>query len=154
MRRALILLLFVLPGLSNFLFAQNSIPYYGIQTHFGQGRADLDSVLLLIKEAGIGAIRDEVYWGDVETVRDTFKFKPEHDAYVQGALAKGLKPLIILDYGNDLYGGTPRDSARPLLAATHNLASSITKSGMNRTFASPDSVHGIPDRILPSIWNC
>ena len=111
MRRALILLLFVLPGLSNFLFAQNSIPYYGIQTHFGQGRADLDSVLLLIKEAGIGAIRDEVYWSAVETVRDTFKFKPEHDAYVQGALAKGLKPLIILDYGNDLYGGTPRDSA-------------------------------------------
>ena len=87
------------------------ISFYGIQTHFGQGRPDLDSLLNLVRDAGIGSIRDEVYWHEVETVRDTFKFKPEHDAYIKGALDRGIKPLIILDYGNDLYGGTPRDSS-------------------------------------------
>lgn len=99
-------------ALCSLLRAQGNIPYYGIQTHFGQGRAELDSLLQAIKDAGIGAIRDEVYWHEIETVRDTFRFKPEHDAYINGALAKGLKPLIILDYGNDLYGGTPRDSVQ------------------------------------------
>lgn len=85
--------------------------FVGIQTHFGQGKGDPDSLLQLAKAAGIGAIRDEMYWSDIEKVRNTFSFTPGHDVYIKSALRRGIKPLIILDYGNDLYGGTPRDSA-------------------------------------------
>ncbi len=88
----------------------NSVLFVGVQTHFGQGKGDPDSLLKLAQAAGIGAIRDEMYWSDIEKVRNTFSFKPGHDVYIKTALRRGIKPLIILDYGNDLYGGTPRDS--------------------------------------------
>ncbi len=88
----------------------DSLAFFGIQTHFGQGRPDLDSVMNLVEAAGIKAIRDEVYWHEVEQVQGVFSFSPSHDAYIQAALDRGIVPLIILDYGNALYGGTPRDS--------------------------------------------
>jgi len=88
----------------------DSLTFWGIQTHFGQGKRDLDSVMNLLQSAGIRAIRDEVYWNEIEISPGTFTFQSKHDAYVNAALARGIEPLIILDYGNDLYGGTPRDS--------------------------------------------
>ena len=90
----------------------DTVSFFGIQTHFGQGRTNLDSLTHLVQLAGFQATRDEVYWSDIETAADSgaFHFWPSHDAYILSALAHGIRPLLILDYGNSLYGGTPRDS--------------------------------------------
>ena len=40
--------------------------FFGVQTHFGQFRPDVEEVLDLIEQAGFNWIRDEVYWAEVE----------------------------------------------------------------------------------------
>lgn len=103
-------MLFALLSFGEAAAPPDSLPFFGIQTHYGQSRPDLDTMMTLVRDAGIRAIRDEVYWHEVETSPGVFTFQPKHDAYIQAALSRGIQPLIILDYGNALYGGTPRDS--------------------------------------------
>lgn len=105
------LIILLLGAASGAVRAQSSLPFFGIQTHFGQDRTAPDSAMSLVRAAGIGAIRDEIYWHEVETAPGVFTFHPKHDAYINAALSRGLQPLVILDYGHPLYGGTPRDSA-------------------------------------------
>lgn len=85
----------------------------GVCTHFGQGVPDPDANFALIAQAGIGAIRDEVYWSALERRQDQLAMPPAYDAYVDAAVAHGIAPLLILDYGNALYdhGGEPRSDA-------------------------------------------
>lgn len=104
------LIILLLGAASGAVRAQSSLPFFGIQTHFGQGRSGPDTAMSLVRAAGIGAIRDEVYWHEVETSPGVFTFQAKHDAYIIAALTRGLQPLVILDYGHPLYGGTPRDS--------------------------------------------
>ncbi len=96
---------------------QDSI--FGVCTHFGanwlqQRLKDVgpEPLLNLVKLAGADRIRDEVYWGAVEKEKGVYKFPAFSDAYIQGAHAKGLRPLIIFDYGNALHdhGKFPADT--------------------------------------------
>ncbi|WZL79745.1 FN3 associated domain-containing protein [Eubacteriales bacterium mix99] len=77
----------------------------GTQTHFGHRRGDRDKNLPIAAQAGIGWIRDEMFWGDAEKVKGQVEILPEWDEYIDTAIANGLKPLAELDFGNDLYGG-------------------------------------------------
>lgn len=82
---------------------------YGAQTHFAQRKGIPAISLSLIREAQIASIRDEVYWSQVETQKGVFTI-PDHVVHAMDlAIRSGLKPLIILDYGNKLYdnGGMP-----------------------------------------------
>lgn len=85
------------------------VPFTGIQTHFGQFyRADMDSVSMeaqldLVQQAGIGAVRDECYWADVEKERGVYVFPKAVDDFVDAAARRGIAVLLILDYNNPLY---------------------------------------------------
>jgi polysaccharide biosynthesis protein PslG len=75
----------------------------GVVTHFGQRKGNAANVLPLIKRAGFTWIRDELYWQELEKSPGKFTFPPDNNnygAYVSQAASMGLKPLIILDYGN------------------------------------------------------
>jgi hypothetical protein len=82
--------------------------FFGTQTHFGQHRAGVDKLLDLIKEAGIGWIRDEVYWSEVEKEKGIFRFPPAYDYYLRAAQARGIQVLLILDFGNAAYLGAEK----------------------------------------------
>jgi len=82
--------------------------FFGTQTHFGQYRAGVDELLDLIKGAGIGWIRDEVYWSEVEKKKGVFDFPPSYDHYLKAAQARGIQVLLILDFGNVLYSGAEK----------------------------------------------
>lgn len=82
--------------------------FFGTQTHFGQHRAGVDELLDLIKEAGIGWIRDEVYWSEVEKEKGVFRFPPAYDHYLKAAQARGIQVLLILDFGNAVYSGAEK----------------------------------------------
>ncbi len=90
-------------------FAQESIAFYGFQTHFGQFyRADMDSasmeaMLDRVQAAGFKMIRDECYWSEVEKSRGIFQFPREIDRYIQAAKRRGIDVLLILNYNNPLY---------------------------------------------------
>jgi len=77
----------------------------GVCTHFAQGKGVLDANLSMITQAGVASIRDEASWGGVEREKDKLAMPASHDAYVTSAVAKGLDPLMVIDYGNRFYDG-------------------------------------------------
>jgi hypothetical protein len=82
--------------------------FFGAQTHFGQYRPGVDDVLDLIKGVGIGWIRDEVYWSEIEKEEGVFRFPPAYDHYLRAAQARGIRVLLILDFSNSLYSGSEK----------------------------------------------
>ncbi len=82
--------------------------FFGVQTHFGQYRAGVDELLDLIKGAGAGWIRDEVYWSEVEKKKGVFDFPSQYDHYLKAALTRGIQVLLILDFGNAIYSGAEK----------------------------------------------
>jgi hypothetical protein len=82
--------------------------FFGAQTHFGQYRPGVDDILDLVKGAGIGWIRDEVYWSEVEKESGAFRLPPAYDCYLKAAQARGIKVLLILDFSNSLYTGSEK----------------------------------------------
>jgi hypothetical protein len=82
--------------------------FFGAQTHFGQHRPGADELLDLVREAGLGWIRDEVYWSEVEKEKGVFRFPPAYDHYLGVAQARGLQVLLILDFGNAAYTGSEK----------------------------------------------
>ena len=77
----------------------------GVNIHFtGAPARDLDG----LQAGGFGWVRMDFAWSAVETVKGRYDFAA-YDALVAGLTARHIKPLFILDYGNDLYQtGAPR----------------------------------------------
>ena len=76
---------------------------FGVMTHFAQGW-DTD-ILPLIARAGIGSIRDEHYWAQVEKERGKYDFPERSDAYMAAAAKLGIEPLVVMSFENPLYDG-------------------------------------------------
>ena len=96
--------------------------WVGVGTHFGQNRGDVNRSFALMRDAGIGAFRDELYWSLLEKSPGVFALTGETarvGTALDGAVATGLEPILILNYGNGLYGGgfPLNDAARKAFAA-------------------------------------
>lgn len=76
---------------------------WGVGTHL-IGNPSNTAYVSRIQQAGFWAFRDDAKWSAVETKKGTYKFPKEWDAYVDSAVKIGIKPLLIIDYGNSLYG--------------------------------------------------
>jgi hypothetical protein len=83
--------------------------FFGACTHFGQDKGNNPETFRLMSRAGIKYLRDEIPWGQVEREKGKYAFDAYTDAWMQGAVANGVSPLIIFDYGNSLYdnGASP-----------------------------------------------
>jgi len=85
---------------------QSSDILLGYGTHFAQGKIEYRQFTQHRTWSGVNSHRDEVYWGHSET--SPGKFTPNENsrasiyAFKNEAL-QGLKPLVILSYGNKLY---------------------------------------------------
>jgi hypothetical protein len=62
-----------------------------------------DQALGLIRDAGIGFLRDDIRWSQVEQTRNVYAMSGESDRIVNEALRNGIQPLLILCYGNQFY---------------------------------------------------
>lgn len=84
---------------------------FGAATHFAQGVTP--RILPVLKTAGIGMIRDELYWEDVERTQGRYEFSARFQSYMQAVRDSGLAPLLIMDFANPLYdeGLTPHTDA-------------------------------------------
>jgi hypothetical protein len=76
---------------------------FGVMTHFAQGW-DID-ILPLIAKAGIGSIRDEVYWASIEKKKGVYAIPASADRYIAEAKKFGVDPLVPMTFGNKLYDG-------------------------------------------------
>lgn len=88
----------------------------GVGTHFGQKREYIQQLLNWSKDTPITSIRDEIYWKDVERVAGQLKIEGRASYALRNitqAAQAGLRPLIILSYGNPHYdsGGHPTSIA-------------------------------------------
>ncbi|OGI03707.1 MAG: hypothetical protein A2Y25_08195 [Candidatus Melainabacteria bacterium GWF2_37_15] len=81
--------------------SSNTIPAgVGVNIHFtGAPARDLD----LIKNAGFNMVRTDLKWDQVESTKGQYVWT-QYDQLIDGLLARGITPYMILDYNNTLYG--------------------------------------------------
>lgn len=70
----------------------------GLNSHYTNNDAGLDKA----KAAGFSWIRKDLTWGDIEKTKGVYDFSA-YDYLMNSLTARGMKPLFILDYGNNLY---------------------------------------------------
>ena len=77
----------------------------GVNIHFtGAPARDLDG----LQSGGFGWVRMDFVWSAIERAKGQYDFAA-YDTLLGGLTARHIKPLFILDYGNDLYQtGSPR----------------------------------------------
>ncbi len=105
---------------------------FGTCTHFAQGKGSIEENLTEAQQAGVKYIRDEMYWGDVERVKGQMQVLPSWENYVDTALAKGIKPLIVLSYGNGLYSNGAVPTSDEDIAAYANYCKFIASHFKNK----------------------
>ena len=87
---------------------------FGLSTHFGQTWKP--ELISLISKVGAKSIRDEMYWKEIEKTKNQYDFLAKHDIYMNTVEQYGIKPFIILSYGNPLYD----EGKKPYTDAGHN----------------------------------
>ena len=107
----------------------------GVNIHFtGQPKQDLDG----LARGGFGWVRMDFFWSDIEKVKGVYDFSA-YDSLLTGLTARHIKPLFILDYGNDLYEkGSP---------STHEARAAFAR------FAAAAANHYRGKTILWELWN-
>jgi len=76
---------------------------FGTATHYGQSWGT--GSLPLIAEAGIGTLRDELFWGHVEKTPGVYDWASMRAKYMDQVEDSGTAPLLIAGYGNPFYDG-------------------------------------------------
>ncbi|MDA3732669.1 glycosyl hydrolase, partial [Niameybacter massiliensis] len=101
--------------------------FFGVCTHFGLDRGVIPENLDVAQKMGAQFIRDEMFWDRAETEKGVVKILPHWDEYVDEAIARGMEPLIILDYGNPFYDGGGAPYTEEGLNAFANYARTIAE---------------------------
>jgi hypothetical protein len=105
-----------------------------VNIHFTQGQPGEIKAL----SAAYKVIRMDFAWGGIETRKGVYDFR-QYDILVRDMEAAGVRPLLILDYGNNLYGSGPVRTADQRKAYT--------------AFAVAALKHFKGRRIMWEFWN-
>jgi len=76
----------------------------GVSIHFTDNPAALDAAAA----AGFDMVRMDLFWSWAETSRGIYNFT-RWDKLINDAKARGLRTLLILDYGNPFYTGSSKN---------------------------------------------
>ena len=74
----------------------------GLHSSHGWGVGDYRYVDVMAT-AGIGCVRDEVYWSSCEKKRGVYAMPEKFDRFVDALCAKGIKLNLLLNYTNNVY---------------------------------------------------
>jgi hypothetical protein len=92
----------------------------GVGVHVGQNKNPLDGTAAALEQGRFTSFRDEVFWHRLERKKGVLEF-PENlrdlDQLVTLSAQRGVRPLLILDYGNPFYDGGGQLSSPEALAA-------------------------------------
>jgi hypothetical protein len=80
----------------------------GVGIHVGQNKNALDATDAALTEGGFTSFRDEVFWHRLETKEGVLAFPTslrDLDDLVTRSVKRGVRPLLILNYGNRFYDG-------------------------------------------------
>ena len=68
-----------------------------------------------IADVGFRYVRTDLAWSEVEQARGVYRFE-RYDALVAALAGRGMTAVLVLAYGNDLYGGGPPRTREARLA--------------------------------------
>lgn len=81
---------------------------FGMCTHFAHsGKGDCQINLPLIAQTGAEWIRDEMYWGALESQKGQYDVPEKFEKYVDAAISNKINVLLVLNGDNPLYGSMP-----------------------------------------------
>ena len=98
---------------------------FGVNTHFNQGKGNVERNLDLIQAAGMGWIRDEISWASVEQEKGVLNIQERWDRFVDEARTRGQEVLLILGAGNPLYADGKFPTGDEAVAAFANYAGAV-----------------------------
>ena len=80
---------------------------FGVMTHFAQGWST--DIVPLIARAGIGTVRDEQYWAQIEPQPGDYADPERYTRYMHALRQADIEPLLVLSFANPHYdaGQTP-----------------------------------------------
>lgn len=110
-------------------------PGYGVNIHF---TAPALGEMELLGKAGFQYVRMDFVWSATETAPGVYDFSA-YDGLLAQCKARGIRPLFILDYGNDLY-----QAGSPSTPAARDAFAKWAKSAVE---------HFRGQEILWEIWN-
>lgn len=115
MRFALLTFAVLLAGIAN------AAPFQvGVGVHVGQNKNALNATADALEQGGLTSFRDEVFWHRLERNKGVLEFPDslkDLDQLVTRSAARGVRPLLILDYGNPSYDGGGQLSSPEAIAA-------------------------------------
>lgn len=85
--------------------------YFNMCTHL-KGK-DLDVNAILLSKIGVGAVRDEYYWSEAETVKGEVVLSDSYKSRISTLAENGIDTLQILAYNNPLYSGSSSITQAP-----------------------------------------
>ncbi|HEX7908864.1 MAG TPA: cellulase family glycosylhydrolase [Paraburkholderia sp.] len=104
----------------------------GVAIHrFGDYRYQSD-MLPRVKQAGMTAIRTDLGWSHIEKTKGVYDFDKEVDRSVDLANQQGIEPVLILDYGNPLYGDGKKPVSKEAIQGYVNYAQAVVQHFGNR----------------------
>ena len=92
----------------------------GVGVHVGQNKNALDATAAALEQGRFTSFRDEVFWHRLERKKGVLEFPDslrDLDQLVTRSAERGVRPLLILDYGNPFYDGGGQLSSAEAIAA-------------------------------------
>ena len=116
MKRALMMAALALVASVGFVSAASAEPaarkpgtfQVGVGIHVGQNRNGLLATETALSDGGFTSFRDEVFWHRLEVTKGVLEFPDsleDLDQLVTNSVERGVRPLLILNYGNRFYDG-------------------------------------------------
>jgi hypothetical protein len=101
---------------------------FGIGLHLeGQPQQTVDRTLAVLAAVGIRYARIDASWGAIETAAGTYAFPAELDHAVAELERLGIRPLLVVAYGNPRYDGGRTPSSPGGIAAYARFAAALAQ---------------------------
>jgi hypothetical protein len=98
---------------------------FGVMTHFAHG---WDPALIAsVAQSGVGSVRDEIYWRDVEPQKGVFQIPARYEQMMATLARRGIDPFVVLSFEHEAYdaGDTPHSDGA--IAAYARYASELVR---------------------------
>lgn len=107
---------------------QSSRPFVvGVGIHPYEVAQGATPLVNLAASLGFNSLRIDLPWKDVERTRGDYEIPPLWDKLVDDAKARDIEPLLILDYGNPLYGRGTRPVSDATIVAFRDYVEAVAR---------------------------
>lgn len=107
---------------------QASTKVLGVGVHsLGVSAGEQDRQLDLAQQAGLVSVRSDAPWKYVEPIKGALSVPAAWDRFVDEAVKRGLKPVLILDYGNPAYDGGDKPRSDTAIEGFTNYAEFVVR---------------------------